>query len=176
MDICDDNGNIISISDGTRAITYEYDSANQLIRENNPYANCTWVLTYDGAGNILSKKEYAYTLVATNELGNAPKTYSYGYGDAEWGDLLTSYNSKTITYDEIGNPLSDGTWTYTWGQGRQLASMTDGRYIWSYTYDANGMRISRNAGSTTYTYIYDGTQLTWMTDGLDLLHFTYDAA
>ena len=53
--------------------------------------------------------------------------------------------------------------------------MTDGRYIWNYAYDANGMRISRNAGSTTYTYVYDGTQLIWMTDGLDQLHFTYDA-
>ena len=53
--------------------------------------------------------------------------------------------------------------------------MTDGRYIWNFAYDANGMRISRNAGLTTYTYVYDGTQLTSMTDGLDQLHFTYDA-
>jgi RHS repeat-associated protein len=53
--------------------------------------------------------------------------------------------------------------------------MTDGGCIWNYAYDANGMRISRNAGSTTYTYVYNGTQLTWMTDGLDQLHFTYDA-
>ena len=27
-------------------------------RENNPYAGKTWVYTYDGGGNILTKKEY----------------------------------------------------------------------------------------------------------------------
>ena len=27
-------------------------------------------------------------------------------GDNEWKDLLTEYNGQTITYDEIGNPLS----------------------------------------------------------------------
>ena len=35
--------------------------------------------------------------------------------------------------------LSDGTWTYTWKQGRQLASMS-GSGTWTFTYDADGMR------------------------------------
>lgn len=39
-------------------------------------------------------------------------TYTYTYGDSSWGDLLTAYNGISITYDEIGNPLNDGTWTY----------------------------------------------------------------
>lgn len=41
--------------------TYGYDRANQLIRENNQGEDKTWVWTYDNAGNILTKKEYAYT-------------------------------------------------------------------------------------------------------------------
>ena len=49
---------------------------------------------------------------------------TYTYGDANWPDLLTAYNGKSITYDAIGNPLSDGTWTYAWQHGRQLASMS----------------------------------------------------
>ena len=53
--------------------------------------------------------------------------------------------------------------------------MTDGRYIWSYTYDANGMRIGRGNGVTNYTYVYSGTQLIEMTSGWDKLLFTYDA-
>ena len=34
---------------------------NQLTRENNAYANKTYVYTYDKNGNILTKKTYAYT-------------------------------------------------------------------------------------------------------------------
>ena len=49
---------------------------------------------------------------------------TYAYGGANWPDLLTAYNGKSITYDAIGNPLSDGTWTYAWQHGRQLASMS----------------------------------------------------
>ena len=38
-----------------------YDDAFQLIRENNKYANETYVYEYDRYGNITSKKTYAYT-------------------------------------------------------------------------------------------------------------------
>jgi len=34
--------------------SYVYDSANQLVRENNQEAGKTWVWTYDEAGNITS--------------------------------------------------------------------------------------------------------------------------
>ena len=59
----------------------------------------------------------------------------YCYGDNDWRDLLTSYNGVTITYDNIGNPLSDGTWTYTWQHGRQLASMAKPGTTWNFTYN-----------------------------------------
>ena len=42
------------------------------------------------------------------------RTVAYGYGDAGWSDLLTSIDGQSLTTDEIGNLLSDGTWTYTW--------------------------------------------------------------
>jgi len=144
---------------------------NQLLRENNQAANKTWVWTYDNAGNIQSKSEYAYT---TGELGEAVDTVSYGYTDENWGDLLTSYDGNTIIYDEIGNPLVDGTWEYTWEHGRELSSMTDGETAWNFTYDSNGMRTSRSNGSTTYEYIYNGSQLVQMSVGNDVLYFTSD--
>ncbi len=77
------------------------------------------------------------------------KSHSYSYGDSDWGDLLTSYDGHAITYDGVGNPLTDGTWTYTWEHGRQLAQMSaeklDGNKDISitYTYDADGMRTGR---------------------------------
>lgn len=51
----DQNGNITDINNGTYTTSYAYDSANQLIREDNQEANTTTVWTYDNAGNILTR-------------------------------------------------------------------------------------------------------------------------
>ncbi len=134
----------------------------------------TWVWTYDAAGNILTKSTYAYT---TGALGTPLDTVNYTYGDSQWGDLLTAYDGQAITYDEIGNPLSDGTWTYTWEHGRQLASMSDGSTTWSYEYDANGLRTKRTNGTKTYEYYYTGDQLTVLKrSGQSSIWFYYDAS
>ena len=168
----DNNGNILTISDGTNTTSYAYDSANQLIRENNQAAGKTWTWVYDNAGNILTKSEYAYTI---GDLGTAIDTIQYAYGDASWGDLLTAYDGIAITHDPIGNPLTDGTWTYTWQNGRELASMSNGTTTWSYVYDANGMRTQRTNGTNTYNYVYNGGSLSQMTVGNNVLNFAYDA-
>jgi len=135
----------------------------------------TFVWTYDDAGNITSCKEYAYTSNQNPVSGTPIKTNTYTYADSAWGDLLTAYNGVQWSYDGAGNLTNDGTWTYTWRNGRELASMSNGSTTWSYTYDANGMRTSRTNGSTTYTYVYNGTQLVQMTKGSDTLYFTYGA-
>ena len=100
---------------------------------------------------------------------------NYTYGDANWPDLLTAFNGKSITYDAIGNPLSDGTWTYTWQHGRQLASMSKSGSSITYGYNADGKRISKTVNGTTYNFSYLGDQLTEMTWGSNKLHFTYDS-
>ena len=168
----DNNGNILSVQDGMNTTSYVYDSANQLIRENNQAGNFTHVWVYDNAGNILERREYAYTVDSLeNEIPTNIVVYTYG--DNQWRDLLTAYNGNVITYDEIGNPLYDGTWTYTWQHGRQLASMSDGTTTWTYTYDAKGLRIGRTDGTTNYRYIYEGSQLTFMARNGLLLRFAY---
>lgn len=170
----DKNGNITAISDGTYTTSYAYDSANQLIREENQEANKITLWTYDNAGNILTRTVYPYTPGAEDE---ETKT-DYYYTDTQWGDLLTAYNGVPITHDGIGNPLNDGTWSYTWQHGRQLASMTklDGSAQWNYTYNADGMRTKRTNGTTTYQYTYRGGQLTHMTVDGHTMYFTYDAS
>ena len=50
---------------------------------------------------------------ADGHVRTASSTYTYG--NADWPDLLTAFNGKSITYDAIGNPLNDGTW---WQHGR----------------------------------------------------------
>ena len=91
----DDVGNITGITQGTTSITYEYDAANRLTRENNQVTNQTVTYEYDDFGNILNRKVYAYT---TGTLPAAPaSTVYYAYTNSAWGDQLTSYDGTPIT-------------------------------------------------------------------------------
>jgi RHS repeat-associated protein len=147
-----------------------------LVREDNVRLGTTTVWDYDDAGNILSVLKYPYT-AAENDVDSTiqPEVSTYAYNDSNWGDLLTAYNNVSWTYDQIGNLTNDGTWNYTWQNGRELASMSAGSTAWNFTYDANGMRTSRSNGSTTYSYVYNGDQLVQMTKGTNTLYFTYGA-
>ena len=175
----DNCGNIVSISDGDKTISYAYDLLGQLIRANDPYdttagaAGTTWLYTYDLGGNIQSKVAYAFT---TGSVGAAVKTNTYSYGDSNWKDKLTAFNGKAISYDEIGNPLNDGTWTYTWAKGRQLQSMSRSGETVTFVYNADGLRVQKIATSTgTTKYSMHGRNLVHLTNGSDSLHFFFDA-
>ena len=83
--------------------------------------------------------------------------------------------TSRFTYDAIGNPLSDGTWTYAWQHGRQLASMSKSGSSITYGYNADGKRISKMVNGTTYNYAYLGDTLTDLSWGSNQMHFTYDS-
>ena len=168
----DANGNILTVSDATNITSYVYDSANQLIRENNEAEGKTWTYAYDDGGNITEKKEYAFT---TGTLGTVLKTDTYGYSITSWGDLLVSINGQTVTNDDAGNPLSDGTWTYTWEHGRELMSMTSADKTVTYTYNADGLRVSKTVDGVVHEYVYCGDKLIQETYGTTKLEFSYDA-
>ena len=181
----DSRGNITSEKRGDLTTTYQYDVLGQLTRVNDPHENATWVYSYDRGGNILSKVKYAYT---TDAVGTALETIPYVYGDSNWKDKLTSYNDQMITYDAIGNPLNDGTWTYPWQAGRQLKQMSAEGTNVSFKYDSNGMRVQKVVEQSWYpettNYTYHGKILTHMTvDYIDFdevahqdeMHFFYDA-
>ena len=155
-----------------RAISMPTTASDQLVRENNQAAGKTWTYAYDDGGNIQSKTEYAYT---TGSLGAAVRTVNYGYGDASWSDLLTSIGGQSLTADEIGNLLSDGTWAYTWQHGRQLAGMSKSGQTIAYGYDSDGKRITKTVNGTAYNYHYLGDQLVELMWGGNKLHFTYDS-
>ena len=106
----------------------------------------------------------------------AARTIQYGYAQTGWKDLMTSYNGQSITYDEIGNPLTyrDGM-TMTW-TGRQLTTLTQNGKTASYKYDADGLRLEKTAGGVTTQYQYVNGQLLGekRSNGV-VLRYTYDA-
>ena len=142
-------------------VDYNYDRYNQLTKEvHSPLS----------MGIDLRSAEYAYDefgnitdVTRTDSSGKVTKN-RYVYSDKTgWQDLLTSYDGHTITYDEIGNPLSYyNGWTYTlrWDAGRRLSRSSSGGIYVDYSYNKDGIRTKKTV-SDKYTdrYILDGDKL-----------------
>lgn len=175
----DDAGNITSVSDGNKTISYEYDLLGQLIRVNDPYdttagtSGTTWGFEYDLSGNIQKKIAYTYT---TGNVGSPVQTDTFDYGASAWKDKVTSLNGKIVSYDDIGNPINDGTWNFVWKKGRELASMSSAADSVTYEYNEEGYRVQKNSSSTGLTkYSLHGSKITHLVNGSNNLHFFYDA-
>ena len=166
-------GNISAVCDGDRQSTYQYDEINQLIRENNAYLNKTVTYSYDAGGNILSKTAYPYT---TGSLeGQTGETVTYSYGDSEWKDLLTAYNGQAITYDAIGNPLSyKNGFTFTWQNGRRLATAAANGKALSFAYNESGIRTQKTVDGVTTEYYLDGSTVLAQKTGNNTVWYYYD--
>ena len=172
----DDNGNIASATLNGKWTGYTYDALGQLIQVNDHSDTrsgengTTWKYTYDLGGNILKKERFAYADTTT-----PLETVTYTYGDANWRDKLTAVNGSTIRYDAIGNPLNDGTWTYTWQNGRQLQKMQKSGVTAEFVYNADGLRVQKTVNGVATKYTLHGKNVVHMTSGTDELHFFYDA-
>ena len=172
----DDNGNIASATLNGKWTGYSYDALGQLVQVNDHSDTrsgadgTTWKYTYDLGGNILQKQRFAY-----KDTTNPLETVTYEYGDANWRDKLTAVNGSTIRYDAIGNPLSDGTWTYTWQNGRQLQKMQKSGVTAEFVYNADGLRVQKTVNGVATKYTLHGKNVVHMTSGTDELHFFYDA-
>ena len=172
----DDNGNIASATLNGKWTGYTYDALGQLIQVNDHSDTrsgadgTTWKYTYDLGGNILKKERFAYA-----DTTNPLETVTYEYGDANWRDKLTVFNGNAIAYDAIGNPLHDGTWTYTWQNGRQLQKMQKSGVTVEFVYNADGLRVQKTVNGVATKYTLHGKNIVHMTSGTDELHFFYDA-
>ncbi len=175
----DERGFITKIQeDANNYSEYRYDGFGQLIRENYKWGatSYTIIYAYDVGGNITTKTEYAF-VAGDGAVGAAVDTIAYIY-DATWKDKLLTYDGgDTITYDNIGNPTDDGTWEYTWTQGRKLQQITDGSTTATYKYNSDGIRTEKTVGGTTTKYNIVGGRVTWQKTGANNpIYFLYDAS
>lgn len=76
-------------------VEYTYDS---LIYELSADSEYIYVWAYDNAGNIRSRTEYA---LLGEDLGEPLDTVVYEYTDSQWGDLLTSFDGRSIPHGHI---------------------------------------------------------------------------
>ena len=140
---------------------YKYDSLNRLVREDNKPMNKTVIFTYDTAGNITERCEYAFTSKEGEALEELACThFSYDYD----GDKLISYNGESVAYNVLGNPTSYRGNATEWQYGNRLTKYG----TTTFAYDGAGRRVSK--GSITFTYDSAGN-LIKQSDGLE---FVYD--
>jgi RHS repeat-associated protein len=141
---------------------YYYDALGQLRRANDIYIYQSLFYTYDVGGNLTKIKRYYY-----NEgdyalgAGDFMNEDNFTYATTGWKDKLESFNSKAITYDTAGNPLTYGTWEMEWTAGRQLKRVDSNvttKGSLDFTYNENGLRTSK-----TLVYTNNGIENTEIT-------------
>lgn len=161
-------GNIIEIKKDNLVVNqYFYDEHSQLIKEHNLVNNQTIEYSYDNYGNILSKKVYTYntnTLLSEN---------TYSYENSNWQDLLTKFNNESITYDNIGNPLTIGNKTLAWMNGRELSTYNDGTNIINYKYNLNGIRTSKIVNNIETKYFIEGSKIVFEDRNGTYIYYIY---
>lgn len=169
--------NIYQIKEnGTVKAEYYYDGLGRLARENNSYSGKTVVYAYDTNNNIVSKTVYPFT--AGNGTLSGGTVISYAYGDSNFKDRLTSYNGQSIIYDNgasngIGLPTTYLGKTMQWF-GRELIGISEGTNSFAYSYDVNGIRLSKTINGVATEFLYSGTQLLRQVTGNNTIWFIYD--
>lgn len=128
--------------------SYDYDAADRLTREIDNIGVSLWA--YDLNSNRTSAK-----------LGSS--TYPYGYSAAS-NRLLSVAGPvpKTYTYDAAGNPVSDGTTSFTYNAAGRLSEAARKGHgkprINAYLYNALGQRIVKDGAYLSngpYVFLYD---------------------
>ena len=140
----DDTRQLVTIDRASEVETeYSYDPDSRLIgiTERADEVLSSIVLERDAAGRIVSARRD--TGLAPDP---APGVISFGYDAA--GQL------EGGAYDGLGRLLGLAGRTYTWDLADRLVSYTGADGEASFTYDVNGMRISKTARGSEQNYVW----------------------
>lgn len=162
-------GNILEIKkDNMVTHKYVYDNQSQLIEEINFINNIKNEYTYDLYGNIILRRKFEFD---SNTLVNE---YVYEYKSSSWQDLLTKFNGESITYDEIGNPISIGSKRLSWTNGRELVEYQNENTNIKYSYNRDGLRTSKIVNNQETKYYLEGSTIIFEKRTNDMLYYFYN--
>lgn len=104
-----------------------------------------------------------------------------GGSPSSTGNRFLAPQPESFTYDDDGNTLTDGRWTYVWDAENRLTSLTSlssgptgSRYQLNFVYDAQGRRIQKTVSThngtsyvpvSTNRFLYDGWNVTVQLEG-----------
>ncbi len=159
----DANGNITSIyEDGNLKTEYQYDALNRLVWEYDYFTGGFVIYEYDKYGNMLCKSD-------------ALDTVEFEYDSPSSGNAVSKYGDYTMTYDEIGNPISYKGYSMAWTKAKQLASVSGNGITMSFKYDSNGIRTLKRVNGVDTEFTYAGTTLVSQKTGNEIMNFAYTA-
>ena len=99
------------------------------------------------------------TSVATDDDGvgsNSPSSESY---TANVMNEYTAVGSTSITYDDNGNILNNGTYAFAYDYRNQVVSVTGTSLAVGFEYDVFGRRTEKIVNGVSTFYYYDGMQV-----------------
>ena len=150
-------GSVFSTSD---TINYSYNDRSEVTGalSNASNTNYNYTYSFDPIGNRLNA-----TLAGT--------TYNY---TTNFLNQYAAVNSKHPTYDDDGNMLTNGNWSYTWnGENRLIQAVNSATGVkLEFAYDYRGRRIFKKVynGETLekhLSFAYDGYKLIEERNALD---------
>ncbi len=116
----------------------------------------------------MSRSEYGFMLGSLAEKQPA-SVILYSYKANGWRDQMTAYNGEKCEYDEMGRPTTYRNKAMSWSRYGALTSYNGN----TYTYDANGIRLTKTVNGVTTKFFIFGTKILGMTIGTNKLRFRY---
>lgn len=154
-------------------VSYTYDNSGNLLLENKLHQpNQSVQYQYDAAMRLTNFKSGTIggNLIASpihqqqfnyDALGNRTSFIKDGQTTNYTANIMNAYSSisgastATPQYDNNGNVINDGTYSYAYDSENKLLSVNGGS-IAIYKYDALGRRIQKTAGTQTTNFLYSG--------------------
>lgn len=169
--IYDEQGNNIEIRNGDSVTVMTYDDAGRMLSKLSKYMEYYYV--YDEMGFVIEEKrierfsdEVTYSFTMTYNADHTEATIDQFKNGESNGQTLETYNAEgqvltSNTYDANGNWKHGQSWEYD-EAGRLMKeynysrSETQADYETIYTYDENGLLISKNV-DYYYGYLLEYT-------------------
>jgi YD repeat-containing protein len=124
-----------TVSGVTREISYIYDALYRLTAADYSTGEA-YAYQYDPVGN-----RTAYTLTTPLD-GTAVTAYTYDAAN-RLQVAVSPGHSVTYTWDNRGNLLADGTFTYTYSAAGRMVQAQNLTATLVYTYNADGLRVAQ---------------------------------
>ena len=146
---------------------YEYDTiSGQLLAEYNYETNEKIWHEYDFFGNIMSR------LVIDLTFGSIKSEYKYEYDNGEWKDQLTRFNGQDLEYDDYGNLLNLGDYSFCWDE-KLLSQIQSQESLINYTYNRDGIRNFKIINGELTEYVLDGRKVVAEINTNDCIVYIY---
>jgi YD repeat-containing protein len=143
-----------------KVTSYVYDGVNRLASE-SPQGETVVNYTYDDSNNR-----------KTMTIGSATTSYAYDRNNR----LITETKVSGVisyAYDNNGNTITAGSTSSEYNGFNQLKKVSTGNTIAEYTYNADGLRISKTVNAAVTKYVWDGDQMAIELDGTGALTGKY---